>query len=517
MVEQALDASARDRLKLLLATQMNVSGLERLTPPRIDSLTLPTPRVSAPDSLNEIVSITPLDRASHTYGKAYRDLVRARRGDLACAPDLVAFPRDEHELSAILDWCSNDRVAAIPYGGGTSVVGGVEARLEGRYEGAVSIDLTRIAGVREVDRTSRAALIDAGTLGPDLEEALRPHGLTLRHYPQSFEYSTLGGWIATRAGGHFATLYTHIDDMVESLTVVTPAGLIETRRLPASGAGPSPERLFLGSEGALGIIVRAWMRLMERPRFRASASFRFGDFYAAAGAARLLAQSGLFPSNCRVLDEREALVNSLGDGSSSLLLIAFESADHPLDAWLNRALEIARGAGGEEIASRPSVPAADDTSEKWKDMFLRGPYLRDALVELGIIVETFETAIGWDRFEDFHREVHRAAAEAVTRICGEGIITSRITHVYPDGAAPYFTVIAPGRSQSHVAQWDEIKAAVSETIHSAGGTITHHHAVGRDHRAWYDHERPELFGKALASAKRALDPAGILNPGVLTG
>jgi alkyldihydroxyacetonephosphate synthase len=226
-----------------------------------------------------------------------------------------------------------------------------------------------------------------------------------------------------------------------------------------------------------------------------------------------------------LLDHNEALVNGVGDGSSSLLLVAFESADHDLAPWIARARDIAKGAGGVEVeASKGLLDSAelvgaegDGAAERWKKMFLRAPYMRDALAELGVVVETFETAITWDRFESFHRALREAAREAAERICGSCLITSRVTHVYPDGAAPYFTVLAPGRAGSHLSQWDEIKAAASEAILAAGGTITHHHAVGRDHRPYYDRERPELFAKALAFAKRALDPAGIMNPGVLVG
>ena len=223
-----------------------------------------------------------------------------------------------------------------------------------------------------------------------------------------------------------------------------------------------------------------------------------------------------------------------GDGTRSLLLVAFESADHALDPWMDRALAICRAAGGEvkegagrtreipaDTGVRPSEGAAprdpDGAASAWRSMFLRGPYLRDALVQMGLIVETFETAITWDRFEDFHAGVSARTQDAVTRICGAGILTCRLTHVYPDGAAPYFTVIAPGRAGSQVSQWDEIKAAASEAILSLGGTITHHHAIGRDHRPWYDRQRPELFAKALAAMKSTLDPAGVMNPGVLLG
>jgi len=526
--QAALDGAARDKLRTLLALRMDVSGLEPLEPRPIGEIDLPRARLGAPAALGSIVSQTPAVRAAHTYGKAFRDLVRALQGDFASAPDLVAFPRHEQDVVDVLGWCSEQSVAAIPFGGGSSVVGGVEARVGDAFRGVVSIDVTHMCGVREIDVTSRAALIDAGTFGPALEAELAPHGLSLRHYPQSFEFSTLGGWLATRAGGHFATLYTHIDDMVESLAVVTPSGFIESRRLPASGAGPSPDRMFLGSEGALGIIVRAWMRLQQRPRFRSSVAMRFGDLYAGAGAARRLAQAGLYPANCRLLDPDEALIAGVGDGSSAFLLVAFESADHELDAWMQRAREICHAAGGEavdrESLGAGALPTGElgggeqgDAVERWRRVFLRAPYIRDALVRLGTITDTFETAITWDQFEPFHRAVMQAATAAVKRICGSGIVSSRLTHVYPDGAAPYFTVVAPARGGSQVSQSDELKAAVSEAILSGGGTITHHHAIGRDHRQWYDQQRPEPFSEALAAAKRALDPAGVLNPGVLVG
>ncbi len=509
-------------LKAMMASRLNVSTFTELPPPRLEDIDLPTPRWAPPRKLDKLFSQDPFERAAHTYGKAYRDVVRGLMGDFRVAPDAVALPGDEAELVRILDFCQERRFAVIPYGGGSSVVGGVEMRgLDpARFRGVVSMDLRRLDRVIEIDEISRAARIQAGIFGPALEEALRPRGLSLRHYPQSFEFSTLGGWLATRSGGHFATLHTHIDDFVEALRVITPKGALETRRLPASGAGPAPERLFLGSEGALGIITEAWMRLSARPRFRASAEVRFSDFLRGAEAARRLAQSGLYPQNCRLLDAGEALNSGAGDGSASLLLVAFESADHPLDALMSRALEICRDAGGE---APPGAGKTRETREgeregaagAWRRMFLHMPYLRDALITLGMVVETFETAISWDRFEAFYTEVLSATRGAAVEVCGQALITCRITHVYPDGAAPYFTVLAPCRSGSGVRQWDEIKAAASEAILRAGGTITHHHAVGRDHRPFYDRERPDLFASALTGAKRALDPRGIMNPGVL--
>ncbi|MEV6115858.1 FAD-binding oxidoreductase [Streptomyces sp. NPDC052109] len=490
-------------------------------PPVISSLDLPGPRVTPPASLADLCSGEPEDRAAHAHGKSFRDVVRNLHGDLRHVPDLVARPAEERDVIDLLDWCTHEGVAVVPYGGGSSVVGGVEPRCDG-HPAVVTVDLGRMNRVLEIDRTSRAARIQAGTLGPHLEGQLRPYGLTLRHFPQSFEFSTLGGWLATRAGGHYATLYTHIDDLVESMRVVTAAGVSASLRLPGSGAGPSPDRLFLGSEGSLGIITEAWMRLQERPRWRAGVSVRFGDYTAAVAATRAIAQSGLNPANCRLLDASEALIN-VGVNAGGLLVLAFESADHPVRPGLERAVELCRDHGGEPVVGTAEAPGRDSdgasagasAADTWRSSFLRMPYQRDALARHSMIVETFETACTWDRFEVLHRTVTEAARQAIHEVAGTGVVTCRFTHVYPDGPAPYFGVYAPGRWGSTVAQWDHIKDAVSEAIHTCGGTITHHHAVGRDHRPWYDRQRPGPFAAALTAAKTALDPAGVLNPGVL--
>lgn len=513
-------AAQREGIGQALQARYGLAPLAAVTPPDPDRLALPAPRCSPPSALAALCSTAPRARAVHAYGRSFRDVVRALRGDFSNPPDVVAQPRTEADVAAVLDWCAGIGAAAVPYGGGSSVVGGVEPPPRDAHSAVVSIDLAALDQVVEVDRTSRAARIQAGIFGPALEEQLRPHGLTLRHFPQSFEFSTLGGWIATRSGGHYATLYTHIDDFVEALRVVTPSGLVQTRRLPGSGAGPAPDRLFLGSEGVLGIITEAWMRLQDRPTFRASASVTFGEFTAAAEAARAIAQAGLHPANCRVLDPGEAALSGAGSGDETVLLLAFESADHALDAWMTRALECARDHGGHAPAAAGKTRATDEGARDgaagaWRRAFLDAPYLRNAIVALGMVSETFETAVTWDRFPAFHQAVTAAARDAVQRVCGLGVVTCRFTHVYPDGPAPYYTVIAPGRRGGELEQWAAIKAAASDAIIRHGGTITHHHAVGRDHRPWYDQERPELFADALRAAKRVLDPAGILNPGVL--
>jgi len=511
------DEEARRALGAQIGGLLGGGALEPRTPPSIDAVALPAPRIAPPAALAGLGSSAPRDRIMHTYGRSYRDLARGFRGDFAAAPDWVAYPGDEEEIAAILRWCSDARIAAIPYGGGTSVVGGVEGGAGGR--GVVSIDLRRLDRVLEVDPVSRAARIQAGARGPGIEEQLAPHGLTLRHYPQSFEFSTLGGWIATRAGGHFATLHTHIDDFVEAVRMVTPAGMYATRRLPASGAGPSPDRLALGSEGILGVITEAWLRVQARPRFRASASVVFRSFDDGVRAARALAQSGLHPSNCRLLDRTEALLNGVGGDGGATLLLGFESADHPLNAWIERALAIAAEAGG----ACPEGPVLRDDGEAgkaaaaatYRQSFFQAPYLQSALVSLGVVADTFETACTWDRFDALHAAVRGAVEEAMAQACGGGVLACRFTHVYPDGPAPYYTFLAKGREGEEIAQWEAIKRAAGDAVAAAGGTITHHHAVGRFHRPWYDRERPEPFALALRAAKRAIDPAGIMNPGVL--
>jgi alkyldihydroxyacetonephosphate synthase len=478
-------------------------------PVALRDVALPAARLAPPPRLAAIFGDSDADRAAHAYGKSYVDTVRAFRGIYEHVPDGVVRPRDEHEVEAVLEWAAGANVAVIPYGGGTSVVGGVEPRVPARFDGAVTLDLGALDALRDVDPVSRAARIGAGASGPRLEEQLGAHGLTMRFYPQSFELSTLGGWIATRAGGHFATRATHVDDLVESVRAITPSGTWTSRRLPGSGAGPSPDRLLLGSEGILGVITEAWVRVQPRPQHRASRAVRFASFAAGAEAVRAIAQSGLGPANCRLIDALEAQQTGAGDGAQAVLVLGFESTDHPVDQDLARALALcAQHGGGWDEAAGPGAGAAS----AWREAFIRMPYLRDMLLRLGILADTFETAITWDRFPAFHEAVGAATREALGEPCR---VTCRFTHVYPDGPAPYFTVMAPARRGDEVAQWHEMKRAASDAIIAAGGTITHHHAVGREHRPWYDAQRPDPFAAALRGAKAAVDPGGILNPGVL--
>jgi alkyldihydroxyacetonephosphate synthase len=493
--------------------------------PELAALRMPEPSIAVPAPFAEVVTAARYHRAAHTYGKAFRDIVRALDGDFAGAPDLVAYPRDEDDITRLLRWAGEAGVAVIPFGGGSSVVGGVEAdrATRERFAAVLSLDLCRLDRVLEVDRASRCARVQAGTYGPALEAQLKPHGCTLRHFPQSFEFSTVGGWIATRAGGHYATLYTHIDDFVESVRMVTPAGVLQTRRLPGNGAGPQEDRLVLGSEGAFGVITEAWLRVQDTPRFRAGCTVAFAGFDEGAEACRVLAQSGLFPANARLIERDEALFMGAGDGTAHMLVLGFESAAMPQQASLRAALAICEANGGrcndpvvrEGGGRLDDAAVSDAAADQWKQAFLRAPYMRDEIVRMGFICETFETCTTWANFGALDAAVRAAAQRALRQQCGDGFVTCRFTHLYPDGPAPYYTIVAPSAPGRQLAQWDAIKHAVSLALIEHGGTITHHHAVGKDHRPYYLMQNAPLSVAMLKAAKRAVDPQGIMNPGTL--
>lgn len=503
-------------LEGMWAQQFRVRQFDLTPPPAADEIHLRPSRLSIPAPLLPICTTEHNERLLHSYGASFPNSVRIFARDFSNPPDVIAYPRHAQDVLALLDWCGDVGAAIIPFGGGTSVVGGVEPPHD--YPAVVTVDMTRMNRVLQIDPVSQMALIQAGARGPELEQQLKPSGLTLRFFPQSFEYSTLGGWIATHAGGHFATLYTHIDDLVESLQVVTPGGVMESRRFPASGAGPAPERLWLGSEGILGIVTQAWVRLRSHPTYRAATTVRFQSFFRAAEAVRAISQAGLYPANCRLLDPLEALTNMVGDGKHAVLLLAFESADHPVGAWLQRALELCADYGGEYSAETINQEGAhrSGAAGQWRERFLRMPLLREELTARGIIADTFETAVAWEQFPHLYTSVKEATESAIREATGqEGVVSCRFTHVYPSGPAVYFTFSALGNKPALIEQFWAIKIAASDALVKAGGTITHHHAVGRDHRRWYDQERPELFASALRSVKSALDPKWLLNPGVL--
>ncbi len=473
---------------------------------------VPAARFELPPALGDFVTQDARVRAVRAWGSSYQDVVRGLRGDFTYAPDAVALVRSEQDVEQVLEWASAAQVAVVPHGGGTSVVGGVRPQVPSGYAGTLCLDLRNLDRVLELDEVSHSARIQAGATGPVYESQLAEQGMTMRFYPQSFALATLGGFIVTRAGGHFATGPTHIDDLVESARAITPSGAWQSFRLPGSGAGPSPDRMLLGSEGTLGVVTEAWVRVRPRPTVRASASLLFDRFDVGAEAARSLAQSGLMPSNCRLVEAEEARFTMAGDGSAHLLIVGFESAGPSVGDRFAQAIAIAEQCGGRVVSRRDGDRQASGADAQWRETFIRAPRLRDSLVSIGVLSETFETATTWERFPALRTAVVEAAQGALDRPVK---VTCRFTHVYADGPAPYFTVLAAADRGDEVGQWQAVKHAVSEVLSAHGATITHHHAVGRDHRPWYDRQRPELFATAYAAAKRSLDPAWVLNPGCL--
>jgi len=506
----------------VLATWHRVFAVDRfevMAPPALDTIDMPQPRLAAiPPALEAICRQDRYERALHAYGRSFLDSAKMFRGDFRRAPDVVAYPRTEDEVRALIDWAGGIGAAVIPFGGGSSVVGGVNPEVGDGYAGVLTIDLWHLNRLLEIDRASRSARFQAGIYGPDLERQLKAHGLTLRHYPQSFELSTLGGWIATRAAGHYASLGTYIDDYVESIRMVSPAGTSESLRVPASGAGPSPDRFVMGTEGAVGIITEAWIRVLDRVRHKASRTVTFPTYAEGAEAVRAIAQAGLNPSNCRLIDAREAMLTGSHDGSRPILVLGHESSHYPVDAQMELTVALCRDFGGEPVAEAGTGDGEGGrtVAGQWRNAFIRGPYYREHMTARGICRETFETAVCWRGFAELHGTVMAAVEAAILRVTGRpGTVTCRFTHIYPNGPAPYFTFhCLPDRARMDE-QCMEIKVAAYDAVTKAGGTITHHHAVGRLHMPWYERQRPAPIGAAFAAAKKALDPAGIMNPGVI--
>ena len=520
LADETLPEAYISGFKSMVQLAFGLNSLDEAPAPQLIELSLRPSRIILPSALKSFCTNETYDRAGHTYGKSFRDMARAINRVFDNPPDYVAYPSTEEEIAVLMSFCAEQRIALIPYGGGSSVVGGVEQPGGNQYKGSISCDMMRFNKIIRVHEKSRTARIQAGIYGPALEAGLKPFGLTIRHFPQSFEFSTLGGWIATRAGGHFATLYTHIDEFVQSLRLITPKGIIETRELPSSGDGPDANRFFMGSEGIFGIITEATVRLQNIPTIKASALVKFTGEKAAIEATRRISQAGLNPANARLISAMESFSMGIGNGTDTVLLLGFESHDHDQEPKLRRALSLCREGGGVWNESDVSIrkgneAAAPEASERWKTNFLRAPYIRNTLVRCGIITETFETVTTWDNIDTFHPGVMSAAEQAMRKTCGKGIIMWRFTHIYPDGPVIYYTVIAPGKRGDEVSQWDSIKAAVSDAIIAHHGPITHHHAVGRDHQPWFEKQCSPVFMSVLQGIKSNLDPDWMLNPGVL--
>ena len=448
-------------------------------------------------------------RRLRTRGKSTPDLLRARAGDLTDAPDVVVRPGSHEEVAAVLAWAVEHHVAVVPFGGGTCVTGGLVARREG-FAGLVSLDLVRMKRLRAVDHESMTAVLEPGLRGPEAEALLAAEGLTLGHYPQSFEFASIGGFAATRSSGQSSAGYGRFDALVVGLRVATPRGELRLGSAPANAAGPDLRQLILGSEGAFGVITEVTVRVRRLPEVTVYEGWRWESFAAGADAMRTLAQAGLLPTVLRLSDEAETAINlarpdEIGGQSSGgcLMITGYEGTAEAVRARRGAVGELLSGLGGSSEGEAPG--------QAWAHGRFNAPYLRDSLLDTGVLVETLETATFWSNREVLYTGVKAALEESL----GEGtIVLCHLSHVYETGCSLYFTV-ATKEAADPLPQWQAAKAAASDAIVAAGATITHHHAVGTDHLPWLVHEIGELGASVLRAVKADLDPTGILNPGVL--
>jgi alkyldihydroxyacetonephosphate synthase len=514
-----------------LADTVGVAATPR-PPVALDNVRLPSPALND-DALSKLRAVVGdehvrddhAERVLHAAGKGYPDLVRLRGGEPLGAPDAIVCPAGTQEVSALLALCARESLAVVPFGGGTSVVGGVEPQ-RGEHRAVICVDMRRMGDVLSLDEQSRTVTVEGGMRAPALERRLAASGLTLGHYPQSFEYVSLGGCAATRSAGQASSGYGAIEHMVKGLRLAAPAGEIELPPIPASAAGPSLRQTLIGSEGTLGVICELSLRVRAAPLERSYVGVFFDSFQAGTEVLRTLAQQGASPDVARLSDEQETRMSLALAGSGGLkgrlgrlylgargyregclAIFGFEGSERDVHTRQDQALAVARAGGGLAVGRSPG--------EAWRAGRFAAPYLRDELLTQGVMVETLETATQWSNLTRLHGLVGAAIGDALRAGGTPGLVMCHVSHLYETGASLYFTFVARQREGDEIAQWQAAKQAASAAIVSGGGTITHHHAIGRDHASWMPAEVGETGVSALRALKAELDPAGIMNPGKL--
>lgn len=503
----------------LLQQALGVSA-EQSPPPAEDEATLreSTLGTSLVQALEDLLGTDHVrtdapTRLRHAGGKSTPDLLRRKTSGEQDAPDAVLLPGTHDEVLALLRFCAAEGIAVVPFGGGTSVVGGVDP-VRGRFGSVVALDLRRLNALVDLDPVSGVATLQAGVTGPQAEQLLGEHGFSLGHFPQSFQFATVGGFAATRSSGQASAGYGRFDDMVEWLRIATPTGPLELGRGPASAAGPDLRELFVGSEGTLGVITEVGLRVHPVPDRTAYQAWSFPDFETGAAALRAVAQSGSTPTVMRLSDEAEtginlALAGDIGGESPTsgcLAITTFEGTDAHVEARYAEATALLAAAGG--------TPLGEGPARAWEHGRFDAPYLRDALLGAGAVAETLETATRWSNLANLRAAVTTALTASLGAQGTPPLVMCHISHTYPTGASLYFTV-ACAQAADPLSQWATAKRAAGDAMVAAGGTITHHHAVGVDHRPWMTNEVGELGGRILRAVKDAIDPSGILNPGKL--
>jgi alkyldihydroxyacetonephosphate synthase len=527
----------RDAMQLPPSAQTLIEGglgVKEAPAPRIDLTAIALPEAGISADLRarlerivgaEAVRDDRLARISHGAGRSYPDLVRLRAGAVS-APDVVVYPATHEQVRAVIEACATAGAAVVPFGGGTSVVGGVEPE-RGGFATVVSLDLARMASLLEVDQISLTARLEPGMTGPEAERALAGHGLTLGHLPQSWEYATIGGFAATRSAGQASTGYGRMDKLVLGLRLAAPAGDIEVSPHPGTAAGPALRELIVGSEGTLGVITEVTVAVRPLPEVRQYEGWSFKSFHAGVDAFRELEQAHAAGDVSRLSDEPETQMSLASAGQSGgaaqklarrwlklrghengcIAILGFEGeADEAMDR-ANRARMLLRAAGGLRLGKRPGAA--------WERQRYRAPYLRDELLDRGVMVETLETATTWSNLANLYDAVRDALRVALAERGTPPLVMCHVSHLYPSGASLYFTFIAAQQRGQELEQWRAAKTAASDAIKAAGGTITHHHAIGTDHVRWMRAEIGDLGVELLRAAKERLDPRGVMNPGKL--
>ena len=508
----ALPEKARE----LLRQAFSIEG-EASSPASLDDVALGEPALpeAARAGLGSIVGEAAvrddrLARVSHALGRSYPDLVRLRAGDASSAPDAVVYPASHDEVMAVLELCSAQRVGVTPFGGGTSVVGGVEPRRDG-LAGAITLDLARMDRLVAADAVSLTATLEPGCTGPQVEELLGAEGLTLGHFPQSWEYATLGGFVATRSAGRASTGYGRIDELVLGVRLATPAGTIELAPLPATAAGPGLRGLVVGSEGALGVITQATLAVRKVPTVKLNEGWVVDSWQAGCEAFRAMEQAGDAADVCRLSDEAETALNAAASGHDApgpcLAVVGWEGDEDDVARRAERTRGHLEAAGARSLGEEAGARAGRN--------YFAGPYLRDELLGMGVLVETLETATTWSRLHELYAGVGDALRAALAARGTDALVMCHVSHLYRSGASLYFSFFARQERGAELEQWQAAKVAACDAIVAHGGTITHHHAIGRDHAPWMRQEVGELGVEAIRAVKRELDPAGIMNPGKL--
>ena len=521
-----------------LKTRLETTLEQEFPPVSLESILLAPSRLDRAqvDGLERIlgesgISRDKLSRLEHAMGKSYRDVVRSRKGEVSCPPDAVLYPSGEEEIGKILEWASEHEVAVVPFGGGTSVVGGVEALGAEHHRAVISLDLCRLSRILHVDERSRTVRAQAGIRGPSLEEGLSGRGFTLGHFPQSFEYSTLGGWVATRSAGQQSTLYGKIEHMVQSLRMIHPGGTLETLSVPARAAGPDWNQIVTGSEGILGVITEVTLKLWPAPVRRRIGAFFFRDFREGAEASRKFLQNGLVPATLRVSDPEETqfgmilrprsedwkkqafehtgvwALEKMGyrQGKRCLMILGFEGDPESTDSDWKHARRICSDHGGFYLGRKPGMMWYRDRFEH--------PYLRDTLMDKGVLIDTVETSTTWENLVPLYEALQKILVESIRQTGVQGIVMAHLSHCYPSGSSLYFIFLAKQVQGEEMEQWWAIKKAASECILAHHGTISHHHGIGIDHARWAEKEHGPSAMKGLKGLKNSLDPKGIMNPG----